>query len=86
MFNVVFCIADSFFNYINVSFDGLNTSVGEERADLSTIDYSLLCSFCSMFHQVSVLRKGCVILFWHTLCIRILNLYIEDHIVDLNYL
>ena len=47
MFCVVFCIAYSVVNHLNVSFSGLITSVGEERADFSPIDYSLSYGFCS---------------------------------------
>ena len=44
---VPYCISYSAFKYLYVSFSGLITSVGEERATFSAIDYSLLCGFCS---------------------------------------
>ena len=39
MFYAVFCIAYFVIHYFNVSFSGLFTSVGEERADFSAFDY-----------------------------------------------
>ena len=33
--------------YLHVSFSGLITSAGEERADVFAIDYSEFCGFCS---------------------------------------
>ena len=44
MFHVVFCIL---LLAIHVSCSGSFTLVGEERANLSTIVYLLLCGFCS---------------------------------------
>ena len=40
-----FVLPSLFFFYLNVSINRLNTSVGEERAVFSAIDYSYLCYF-----------------------------------------
>ena len=47
----VSCILYSIVSYLYVSCSGSITSVGEERANFSTIIYLLLCGFCSYgFH------------------------------------
>ena len=54
--------------YLNVRFSRLITSVGEQRAGFSAIDYSYFCCFClEEFLFLCVLGKGCIILLWHSL-------------------
>ena len=50
------------FTFSNVSFSRLITSVGEERAVFSAIDY---------FMFLWVLEKGCIISFWRSLGLSI---------------
>ena len=65
MFNVVFCLY-SFVVYVYVSGSGSITSIGEESANVSAVDYLLLCGFCSE-GAFLCLMMGYVILFWHSL-------------------
>ena len=39
-YKISYCIAYCDLTYLNVSFSGLITSVGKERADISAINYS----------------------------------------------
>ena len=61
-------ISYSVINYSHISFSGLITSVGEERANCS-IYYLLLCDFCSegFPFPLGVKGVGCLILLWHSL-------------------
>ena len=47
VFGVVFCIVWSFVCCFSMHFSSLITSVEEERAGFSAIDYSYFCCFCS---------------------------------------
>ena len=52
--------------YLYVNDSGSNTSVGEERANLSAVVYLQLCGFCWIdVLFLSVLGMGYVGLFWH---------------------
>ena len=62
-------------SYLYVSFSGLITSVGEERAIfLLSIVRIYVVSVRRGFSLLLVLRIGCVILLWHSLCLLIMIL------------
>ena len=62
-------ISYSIVSYLYVSFSGLITSVGEERANFSALVYLyLICGSVRLgFLILLVLGIGCVILLWHSL-------------------
>ena len=68
-------ISYSIVGYLYVSFNGLITSVGEERA---------LLSVKRSFLFFSMLRIGCVILFRHSLGPPAFDIIILRSVVDVN--